>query len=587
MMKSRFTVRLPGKGEVTLTDKNHLATGGEGAVYLKDGYAYKLYLDPAKARVQGVEDRIKLLAGLRHPYIVAPVDVLLDSKQEVVGHYMPMADGVPLVKTFTNAWRDQEGFGDPQAARLAENMRQAVIAAHGAQALIVDGNEMNWLAKGVDPRIIDVDSWQIGRFGATAVMPSIRDPHAVQFTEMTDWYAWAIVTFQVFTGIHPYKGSHPEFRKGDMAARMQANASVFDPRVKLNSAVRPFTAVPPHLLDWYTRVLQGGERTAPPDVLASQAQPGATRRARVQAVAGGGSVRHSRLLSLPGAILHVSGNGVAFFSHNGSIEAYDLLRKQGLPDLSSIQVQDLFRGQAALVRYSGGLMAISLTADGLVGHHVAVAKEPAVLQPQTVVFPLQTDRLVVSGNRVFAVNLAKNTLVELAISDMGARPALTVRTTWPVTPLSTRFFDGVWAMDSLGMPFLAVPEGTALHLARCPTLREYRAAAGFSRGPGFVLISAISRADGRTWRLQLKLVDNEFQLAESTVVEDTDLNVAVNERGIAVAILDDGEVTVVNTAGQGGKVVADSGVSRDQRLFALPSGMHYYSGSDVFGVSLS
>jgi DNA-binding helix-hairpin-helix protein with protein kinase domain len=98
--QSPLRVYLPGKGEVTLAQTDYLATGGEGSLYAKGGYVYKLYLDPAAARARGIEAKLSLLKTLRHPHIVAPIDVLHDAQHEVVGFYMPQASGVPLVKTF-------------------------------------------------------------------------------------------------------------------------------------------------------------------------------------------------------------------------------------------------------------------------------------------------------------------------------------------------------------------------------------------------------------------------------------------------------------------------------------------------------
>ena len=258
MATSSIKVFMPGKGSVSLRPTDHLATGGEGAVYLKNGTIFKVFLDPQKAQASGMADKIALLSKFQHPFIVAPQDVLLDEKHNVIGYYMPQASGVPLMKTFTNSWRDLNAFTDTQSVKLVDNMRVAVQAAHDFGAVLVDANETNYLAEGVEPRIIDVDSWQVGRHKATAIMPSVRDYHAKSFDANTDWYSWGIVSFQVFTGIHPYKGTHPDFKKGDLEARMRANASVFDSRVRLNAAVRDFSCVPAPLLDWYERVFEQG-----------------------------------------------------------------------------------------------------------------------------------------------------------------------------------------------------------------------------------------------------------------------------------------------------------------------------------------
>jgi hypothetical protein len=65
-----------------------------------------------------------------------------------------------------------------ESLALVENMRLAVIAAHQIGAVLVDANEMNYLADGTTPRLLDVDSWQIGPYQPSAIMPSISDVHS-------------------------------------------------------------------------------------------------------------------------------------------------------------------------------------------------------------------------------------------------------------------------------------------------------------------------------------------------------------------------------------------------------------------------
>ncbi|OGB29653.1 MAG: hypothetical protein A3F78_02515 [Burkholderiales bacterium RIFCSPLOWO2_12_FULL_61_40] len=371
--QSPTRVFLPGKGEVALTQTDYLATGGEGVVYAKGGYVYKLYLDPAGARGRGIEDKLKLLQRIQHPHIVAPTDVLHNAQHEVVGFYMPQASGVPLVKTFTNAWRDPNNFGIRESLALVENMRLAVEAAHQVGAVLVDANEMNYLADGTAPRLLDVDSWQIGAFKASAIMPSIRDLHSgTDFTPLTDWFSWAVVSFQVLAGIHPYKGVHPDFKRGDLQARMLANASVFDPRVSVNAGVRDYaTSLPGALLDWYRDVFQHGLRSAPPGVHAARvvatfpSSKRATRTPTNQTTHQ--TVIHDVLVHLDGDVVEVLSCGVALWRERGgadSLHAYDLQRKQKLPSLTPPQLEALHHGLAALMRCAGGLFYASLSNTG-------------------------------------------------------------------------------------------------------------------------------------------------------------------------------------------------------------------------------
>lgn len=587
MATSLIHVVLPGKGPITLRPSDHIATGGEGAVYLKNNLIFKLFLDPAQAQANAMADKIKMLAQIRHPFIVSPIDVLLDSQHQVVGYYMEQAPGVPLMKTFTNSWRDLNAFTDAQSVKLVENMREAVLAAHALNAVIVDGNETNYLAHGVEPRIIDVDSWQIGKHRATALMPSIRDYHSKTYTALTDWFAWGIVSFQVFTGLHPYKGTHPAFKRGDLEARMRANASVFDKQVRLNTAVRDFACVPKPLLDWYEGVFAQGERSAPPSALTSQSAPKLTKKVRIRQSASG-SVRHDRVRSLGGVIRHVSGNGVAFYTDTEGLKAFDLYRQQAIPALSSVEIEQLFANQAGLLRHGDSFVYVYQAANALQGRIVPAERDPRPASPLTNLLPLSTPKLVTMGNRLFALNpQVDNGLVELDLLAMGSRTVLAVKASWPVNVQSTRFHDGVAVMDCLGTPFLAIPEPGTLFIQKAAALAAYKVVNAFSRPGRYVWAHGVRRSDGQLYRLELRSTGAAFELVRATVVDDAELNLAVTAKGVAVGILEDALVTVINTAGSGEKEVSDPSVTKEMRLFALPEGVHYFLGQDIYKLSLT
>ncbi len=254
------------QGWVTLESRHVIASGGEGTVYGREGEAYKIYHQP-----RDLAGKLRLLKGLDHPGIIAPRGLLKDERGRCIGYWMRRAGGEALPNLFANAWRHGNGFGAAETEATAAAMREVVAFAHGRGALLVDANEFNWLVAGLGTRkpaprpvAIDVDSWQIGPYPGTALMPSIKDWQASGFSENSDWFAWGVVTFQLFTGIHPYKGSHPGYGRGDLEARMRANASVFDTGVRLNAAVRDPSAIPAGLLAWYQAVFRDGVRCPPP-----------------------------------------------------------------------------------------------------------------------------------------------------------------------------------------------------------------------------------------------------------------------------------------------------------------------------------
>ena len=254
-MTDRITVYDEQGNKLVFGPNDHLATGGEGSVYARQDRAYKLYLDPAKAQRARLEEKVQRLQRFSHPGIAAPQGVLRNKNGDFLGLSLPRVNGEALCKLFTNTWRDAHQFGEAETIAVARGMRAVVDYAHAHQAVLVDSNELNWMVDGKNPVAIDVDSWQLPGYPATAIMASIRDPRSPSsFNDGTDWFAWAVVTFQLWTGVHPFKGTHPDFARGALVERMSAGVSVFDPRVRLPGAVRPVSDIPDALRAWYRDV---------------------------------------------------------------------------------------------------------------------------------------------------------------------------------------------------------------------------------------------------------------------------------------------------------------------------------------------
>jgi hypothetical protein len=152
--------------------------------------------------------------------------------------------------------------------QLVENIKNVVHFIHQHKCLIVDGNELNYMVEKdfVTPYFIDVNTWKTPSFGATAIMPSIRDWSTDNFNELTDWFSFAIVAFQLFVGIHPFKGKHKAYKKNDFVNRVKDGVSVFNSEVTFPKAVRDFNLIPVKYKDWFFHMFEHGNRTPPPDL---------------------------------------------------------------------------------------------------------------------------------------------------------------------------------------------------------------------------------------------------------------------------------------------------------------------------------
>lgn len=266
-------VKVQGGSEVDLTQKNFLAAGGEGQIYVIGDTTYKIYTDPTQMIPVG---KITELGAIQDPYVIKPEKVLLGSKNMPVGFTSRFVHNEgALCQIFTRAFRERNGVTPTQIGELVKKLQNIVSEVHQAKCLIVDLNEMNFLlgSRLQDIYAIDVASYQTPHYRATALMDSIRDRHMKpsEFNEGTDWFAFAILSFQMFVGIHPYKGRHPTIKGLD--ERMIQNISVLHKDVGIPQTCYPITSIPKNYLDWYGLVLERGQRTTPPSDIVVVAVP--------------------------------------------------------------------------------------------------------------------------------------------------------------------------------------------------------------------------------------------------------------------------------------------------------------------------
>jgi len=568
-------VILEGRGPLVIRPAvDHVATGGEGSVYRSGDTVVKIYTDAEKMRRDDMAGKIKLLSALHHPFVVAPLGAVIGPRGEPIGYYMPFAAGEPLPRVFTNDFRMREGFSDQHAAILAEGMREVVRFAHENKAILVDANELSWIArlqgkKNPEPRIIDVDSWAIGRWPATVIMPSIRDWQSKTFDEKSDWFAWGIVTFQVFAGIHPYKGTLASFDRKDLVGRMKAGASVFAPGIRLNQAVRDFSLIPAPLLDWYEATFQQGERTIPPSPLATGA-PTATlaRVARVVTTASG-RLMYDKLFASPsdpairvfpcGAVLTASGR---------------------LIDLSSKrEIGKPLSREGEAVRKEGGWLKSDWKNGSAEFSFVAhdFSEEPLTLTANVY-------RVIRFENRLFA--LTDTGLSELILK-VFAKPVLSIGNTWGVMQNSTRWYDGVGIQDAMGATYLVAPFGedacTHVRVRELDGMKPVAAKAG----QRFIAVSALDAA-GTYQKFEFSMA-NDYRTYRpwQGTVDSPDLNVAILPKGVCATIVEDGELTIfVPTNGNLNKV-SDRKVATDMLLMHWENRVVYIFQGEVWQVRLT
>lgn len=251
---------------VTLTQQNFVAKGGEGKIFQRGNVAYKIYENLVKmipiAKIKELD--------IPDPNIIRPLDPIMNKKKQNIGFTMEWLGNtnIALCKLFTSKFQKDNGINNDMIIQLVENIKTTTQNIHRYKCLIVDGNELNYLVKPdfITPLFIDVNSWQTPSYPPTAIMPSIRDWTSDTFSQLTDWFSFAIISFQLFIGIHPFKGTHKSYRKNDFLNRVKDRVSVFNSGVRLPPTTRDFNLIPSHYKDWYYKIFENGDRLPPPQL---------------------------------------------------------------------------------------------------------------------------------------------------------------------------------------------------------------------------------------------------------------------------------------------------------------------------------
>lgn len=358
------TVWRESGAKIALKETDWLGSGGEGSVWRVDAScALKIAEDPAAFGAKA--QKIRLLSGLSHPGLVTPEGLALDAAGSPVGYFMPLVKGEPLARYFSTSWQSKNAVDSAALAALAERMRLAIEALHAAGVAGGDINEFNWMVERGSPRLFDSDSWGVGGIPVSAMMPSIADPLANgRYGPSSDWFAYAVLAFQLFIGAHPYRGSHPDFARQDMAGRMRSGASLFDPKASPPPSARSLDAIPPGLSAWLKGALSNAHRDAPPPASAwSKAPAPANARpfgAPGAAPAGALSLKAQETLRLPSRFERWIGSGVALLADGSALDLASRSRVSAPAGaLGALRLSD---GSLGWTRFDPALGALSLSA---------------------------------------------------------------------------------------------------------------------------------------------------------------------------------------------------------------------------------
>lgn len=544
--------------KITLSSSDFVQQGGEGAVYVKGKVAYKVYHNPGHMIPLG---KMHELGKLTLPNIIKPEQVLADASGRPVGYTMrAVPNSWNMQQLFPPVFRAREGLTAIQVTDLIEKLRLGTEHVHRARVLIVDLNELNFLVSRDFRELyfIDVNSYQTPGYPATAIMDSIRDRFMKRPTEGSDWFSFAVITFQLFTGMHPFRGKHPSL-KDDLDARMRAQISVLDPSVKVPPSCLPFTVIPDDYRLWYERVFHHGDRSAPPPV-------------------------HGAPIIVVPAIRQRSGDFIV-------LTEYAMLPSD---------VIDFYGGDAVCASgiYSGGKLTACLRFGGRIGvtpkhrRKVVARLGQAGLEiydtatQSDIAPPAGAEAMMQVGGRLYVKN--GQSIYEVTFTELPNRTLASMEPVGNVMERATQLFDGVAVQQMVGSCFLSVfPETRTCHQVRVSELDAVRVLdAKFERG--VAVLTGQEKGVFRRYVVRFSKDYQQYDLRVSDAEPGCTANFTVLDKGMVVSIIADEqlEVFLSKVGSKDVKIVKDSGIDVAMRLYSMGDTVYCNKAGTIWHMSM-
>jgi hypothetical protein len=538
----RYFVR--SKGEIRLGKTEFKAQGGEGSVYVKGSNAYKIYTDPSRCITQAKIDELSVLVQSN---ILRPLELIVDGRNQPVGYSMRAAGKTwSLCQLFPRAFRQRNHITLDLMLRLVRQLQTGVSHIHSRGILIVDLNEMNFLVASdlSELYFVDVDNYQTPSFPATGIMETIRDRHAKTFSTDSDWFSFALVSFQMFVGIHPFKGTHPAFQNNaaKLDARMRANVSVLHPGVTVPAACLPFSVIPPNYLDWYRAVFEQGRRLPPPQTVQAVlslvgprvAQTIASRRFDVQEFREFDSdiVWHD-------GVITVTERSVYFNGQRYARPPFD------------VKLIVTPRRKHLIATYHDGtrLRFHDLTTDRLIDTHIE--GEDVMLS--------HGQLYIKQHEHILAIDFIEppNNML------LGLRPVANVMMN------STRVFEGVAIQNLLGANYGSIPSlNGGCHQVRLAELDGAQIVdAKLYRNVLVVVVTTAGRYEKHVFRFAKDF--STYDVRKLTDVATSDIEFTVLDTGVALHLIDDNKLEMFASARDSAhlSVLEDDALKDDLKLF--------------------
>lgn len=576
-----YKVRSTGQ-IVNLTKTNFKAKGGEGEIFIQRDTVYKV-CDPGKMIPEG---KFKELAVLDHPKIVKPEEILLDGKNKPVGYTMRLVprNARPLAQILTKAYRQRESVTPDMMTELVKQIADGIRSIHKKPGYLqVDGNELNYMVTDdhKDIYFIDVNSYQTPNYPADAIMPSIRDYHCPKgpnglylWSQVTDWYSFAIVSFFMFSGIHPFKGRHPNFTnlKTLMIDQMTACKSVLDPEVQFptGAVYSPFEDYIPggkdgSYMQWYRAIFCQNKRTPPP----TDFQAILKIAAQIKEIIGSNNFDIHELRKFSKTIL-------GYYYQNG---------REVVVTSDSVYVDNQFN-QKPNQKFKVGFtpnnvpFAAWLENDRL---HLFNLETKNVIPCD-----VMGSDIMSYGGRVY-VQSTQN-IFEIKFAEIGTQLLASIVSVASIMPNATELFQGVAIQDMFGARMISVfPQSGHHQMIKVDELSGIKVIdAKFERG--VLMIVGMNGETGKYSRYVFRFAKDwtSYDLRTVENINPNGLNFTVLETGLCVCLTEDEKVEIFSSQKDSVNIksISDPVIKSDMHLCHSGTQVRFAYGEKLFSIAV-
>ncbi len=272
----------------TLSNSDYIGGGRDGEVFqLNSHLAVKMYSNNPIDSV--LREKLLTLCGQNeqeafHELVVSPIQMIRLEKQTAnqeagfIMKYLPDAKPLSDMRWKNSIKPEEEKAFDQMIANIIYDLSDGLENLHANRVFMCDLKPDNILVSNLRPYLIDFDSCSMPNYpGETFTIPyldpRIRDgvPNAVgsneEFSDLTDWWALAVIAFELFMGVLPWAGIHPQYRKDPLAVRsFNYSAVIFDPMVrtpKFGMRDPRWLEEKPKIKEYFKRIFSSPEPAVP------------------------------------------------------------------------------------------------------------------------------------------------------------------------------------------------------------------------------------------------------------------------------------------------------------------------------------